>query len=345
VKPRRLPLWKKLLFALLPLLASLLVAEIVTRLVRGPLYFESFRLLRIDQVRRGYPAVRDPVLGYAPRPGAATEDSRWGTRVTIDAAGCRSNGQPRPPGPRIVAVGDSFTFGDQVDDEASWPAALERELGQPVVNGGVFGYSLGQAVLRAEQLLASEPAEWLVVGLFGDDVFRNEYSKRYSPIPYFDVVDGALAVHLPGEGEAIDAEEQAARAFKNLLGHSALLDAVLGNLAKDWWINDEKLVRALPEGRGLPASLLLIDRIATFCAARGCRLAVLLIADVGGEPGRAALARAGERGALTVDLPAILAAERTGDPDLQARLFDGHLTAAGNAWAARHLAAALRSAR
>ncbi|MGA0868116.1 MAG: hypothetical protein ACO3UM_04225, partial [Planctomycetota bacterium] len=113
---------KKIAFALIPLLAFLLFGECVARLARGPLYFESFRLTRIDQVRRGYPAMPDPELGYVPRPGAATDDSRWGTTVSIDADGFRSNGQPRPArGRTIVAVGDSFTFGDQVHDHESWP--------------------------------------------------------------------------------------------------------------------------------------------------------------------------------------------------------------------------------
>ena len=36
---------------------------------------------------------------------------------------------------------------------------LERTLRRPVPNGGVFGYSFGQAVLRAERLLEDIDAE------------------------------------------------------------------------------------------------------------------------------------------------------------------------------------------
>ena len=53
--------------------------------------------------------------------------------------------------------------GDQVADQQTWPADLERRVQRPVLNGGVFGYSLAQAVLRAEWLLARYPAELLVL--------------------------------------------------------------------------------------------------------------------------------------------------------------------------------------
>jgi hypothetical protein len=342
---RRLSTAKKLTFAVVPLLAALLLGELIARVARDPLYFGSFRLLRVDQVKRGYPAMLDPLLGYAPRPGAATDDSRWGTTVTIDAHGFRSNGQPTPEGPRIVAVGDSFTFGDEVHDHESWPAALERELGSPVINGGVFGYSLGQAVLRAERILDAFPAQWLVLAFIENNMFRNECSRRYSPIPYFDAVDGQLVVHPPAEHSAVPPDEQAARELKNWIGYSALADAFLAHTATEWWIG-EKQVRALPHGRGVESSLLLIDRIAAYCAARRCRLLVALLGTRAPDGARAVLARAQRHGATVLDQPALLDAARTaGDPDPEAGLFDGHPTPAGNAWVARHVAASIRAAQ
>src|SRR5690606_25037038 len=115
----------------------------------------------------------------------------WGTRVTIDADGFRGNGPPAPPGRPVLAVGDSFTFGDQVDDDETWPAYLERILQRPVRNGGVFGYSLAQAVLRAEEEVPRLGADWLVVSFIPDDIVRCELAKRYAPLPWFSVVDGA----------------------------------------------------------------------------------------------------------------------------------------------------------
>jgi len=79
--------------------------------------------------------------------------------ITTGAMGIRGG----TPGPkkhrlRILAVGDSTTFGLGVEDEETWCAALQqlfdptRELIE-VVNAGVIGYSLFQTRRRIEQLI------------------------------------------------------------------------------------------------------------------------------------------------------------------------------------------------
>jgi hypothetical protein len=72
-------------------------------------------------------------------------------------------GEEREDGPpRILAIGDSFTFGVGVDAEEAWPEVLEdllREEGSPSVavrNGGVGGYG----PLRSSKLLMSEQQVW-----------------------------------------------------------------------------------------------------------------------------------------------------------------------------------------
>ncbi|HLU37881.1 MAG TPA: hypothetical protein VK081_00755 [Planctomycetota bacterium] len=340
-----LPLRKKLLFALVPLLAVLLVLELVARVLRAPLHFGSFRELRVDQVKRGYPAVHHDRLGYVPRADFAGDDNHWGTRVTIDADGFRSNGAPPPPGRPIIAVGDSFTFGDQVDDDETWPAYLERRLQQPVKNAGVFGYSLTQAILRAEDVLERVPAEWLVVSLIPDDINRSELAKRYAPVPWFDVVDGALVLRNVPVQDTSDPDELRQRRFKDILGHSALLDAVLAHVAQRWWIVDQKEVRAHPPGKGAEIALLLVDRVAATCRGRNCRVMFVLQGEESTPAADAVLVRAREKGLIALDLVAAFRAELARDPDAKRRLFAGHMTPEGNAWVAEHVAAAIQGAR
>ena len=60
---------KKLVFGLAPLMFLLLASEIVARVDRGTLLrLEKHRLLRLERVRRGYPSMHDPRLGYVPIP-------------------------------------------------------------------------------------------------------------------------------------------------------------------------------------------------------------------------------------------------------------------------------------
>ena len=200
---RRIPLRRRLLYAFVPLLLLLLVGEVVARLVRDPLHFGSFRELRLDLMRRNYPAALDDTLGYAPRPGFRSRDNHWGTMVTIDAAGLRSNGldaarQAALDGPPIVCIGDSFTFGDQVDDAESWPAQLQEIVQRPVYNGGVFGYSMTQAILRGEQLMDRHRPRELVLGMIADDLWRSTYERRYTRLPWFDFADDGSGLVLRG---------------------------------------------------------------------------------------------------------------------------------------------------
>ncbi len=340
-----LPLRKRLLFALIPLVGTLLVAELIARVLRAPLHFGSYRELRVDQVRRGYPAVHDDRLGYVPRAGFSSDDNHWGTRVTIDADGFRGNGGTPPTGRAVVAVGDSFTFGDQVNDHETWPAHLERTIGRPVRNGGVFGYSLVQAVLRGEEAVARVDADWLVVSLIPDDINRSELGKRYAPLPYFEVVDGALALRNVPVQDTSDPTELQQRRFKDFLGHSALLDAVLSHVCQQWWIVDQKEVRALPRGGGEAVALLLVDRLAAFGRARGCKVMFVLQGEESTPSADAVMARARALGLPALDLVAAFVAEVVRDPDSKRRLFAGHMTSAGNAWVAEHVAAVMAAAK
>jgi hypothetical protein len=83
------------------------------------------------------------------------------TAVVTDAEGYRvAAGGARPEGParRLLAIGDSFTFGVGVDAEDAFPERLAARLGSGwwVRNGGVGGYG----PLRSSRLLIRRQAAW-----------------------------------------------------------------------------------------------------------------------------------------------------------------------------------------
>jgi hypothetical protein len=345
----RLSRRRRLLFALVPLLVLLVGAELVIRLVRAPTHFGSFRELRTDLMRRNYPAERHPTLGYVPKANFASRDNHWGTQVSIDADGLRRNGpNPPPAGERVIAaVGDSFTFGDEVDDDASWPACLERELQQPVKNGGVFGYSLAQAVLRAEWLLERFPVEALVVSFIPDDLTRSELARRYTPQPWFELTgdgDGLVLRGVPIDHEAPSTDPS--KWWKDVLGHSALVDAILANTMRAWWFENEKQV-AVPSlvGKGPELGKRLIARIAAKCNERDARLLVVLQGDTPVPFAVGVLQHAASRGIPTLDLATRYRELLAQDPSLRTKWFRGHMTREGNTWVAREVAAALRAGK
>jgi len=132
----------------------------------------------------------DPDAGYALQPGYrnVVRVPEYTTRILIDDEGYRvpaeddrraagsdraadsdrasgsaaADSDPAPGSAvRILALGDSFTFGVGVEAEDSWPEVLERRLTESgeavrVRNGGVGGYG----PLRSERLLLARQAAW-----------------------------------------------------------------------------------------------------------------------------------------------------------------------------------------
>ncbi|HEV3161809.1 MAG TPA: hypothetical protein VGZ89_17755 [Xanthobacteraceae bacterium] len=124
----------------------------------------------------------DELLGYVPREGfsATINAAGWvNGKVTIRKDGFRSNGAEPPLPADVLVVGDSYTFGDHVSDNETWPACLERKLGRGVDNGGVMGYGTAQALRRASLKLAEKSYATLVLStVVGSDFERDRLSYR-----------------------------------------------------------------------------------------------------------------------------------------------------------------------
>jgi hypothetical protein len=343
--------WKLLLLALVSVVATLGLAELALRARAATLFGRPDPGGAIRMVGSRYPGMHDDTLGWVPSPGVH-EHNAWGTRVEILPGTTRSNGAPPPPGRPVLAVGDSFTFGDEVDDADTWPAQLERALAVPVVNGGVFGYGLDQIALRAEALLAAGDASALVVNIVPNDVLRCEYAYRYAWKPWFTVEDGALVL----EGVPVPPPDQAPPAEpppRRWLRWSFLADLLYRRLdPEDWLLPDSLRVHR----RGVEVGALLIDRIAALAREREVPLlfVVTWYPRSSPEPAKPVVARAralgvdvlvlepllrhllGPGGARIPDLYKVHA--KPGQP-----LDVGHMTPRGNAIVAAAIAERLRA--
>ena len=100
--------------------------------------------------------------------------------MTIDDEGFRTNDGTAPTaGASILVTGDSFTFGDQVSNNETWAACLERKTGRETDNGGVFGFGAAQALKRAVIETGKRPygaVVWSV--LVGGDFERDQMDYR-----------------------------------------------------------------------------------------------------------------------------------------------------------------------
>lgn len=115
--------------------------------------------------------VPDPELGYRMRPGfAGTLRQDYTSRIEINADGLRAGdlGPRRPGTTRVLAVGDSYTFGAGVARAEAWPAQLEgrlrgRGLDAEVINAGTSGHGTLQYAALVRRLLPVYQPDWVVV--------------------------------------------------------------------------------------------------------------------------------------------------------------------------------------
>ena len=115
-----------------------------------------------------------------------------GATVNTNSEGVRGQREyanPKPPGiTRILVFGDSFTFGDEVSDDETYAAQLERMLpGTEVVNLGVHGYGHDQMLLYLEEVGARYQPDVVLLGFVFIDMTRNLLGFRDFAKPRFDV--------------------------------------------------------------------------------------------------------------------------------------------------------------
>ena len=139
--------------------------------------------------------VDDPVVGKRMRPGWSGDEFQ--APVTINSKGLRNPEIPyeKPAGTyRILALGDSWTFGFRMNEPDAYPRQMERLLAQSaaargdkrrveVINAGVVGYSTDQeaAYLRSEGWKYSP--DLVVVNFYPVNDTHNklyQYQKRAS---------------------------------------------------------------------------------------------------------------------------------------------------------------------
>lgn len=151
-----------------------------------PLCHDVKYLTRLDAFNR--PKIHfhsaDPVVGYVPTDGTFVINELGWNNVTVTIRqGLRINPKfdPSARNNPILAVGDSFVFGNQVSDDETWPALLEKRLNRHVANGGVSGYGSLAAVLRAEQLLKQQPYSLVILAiLVNEDLMRDRWVTSFS---------------------------------------------------------------------------------------------------------------------------------------------------------------------
>lgn len=93
--------------------------------------------------------------------------------VTVTITGCRNEPtrQYLPAESKVVALGDSLTYGYGASPETAYPAVLAEMTQWRIVNEGVNGNTSADVLARTDQVISQDP-DLVLLGVGGNDVLR-----------------------------------------------------------------------------------------------------------------------------------------------------------------------------
>ena len=271
----------------------MLIAELLLRIASPP----SLRVVATDA--REFVRFH-PRLGWTNRPGAHTRfrfGSEFDNDVRISSAGLqdREFSRDRAEGTfRVLALGDSFTFGQGVEAAEAWPKVLEGLLAGPseVLNSGVSGWGTAQELLWLEEEGLSYRPDAVVVAFYSNDFWDNEAAPpEDARRPRFALRDGRpVALNLPLASPPADALRRVGAVLGNRSFLFRALDAQWRSVEMGWLRPVDLAPLRSPRPSGVapaqrspvvvPAVGLtgaLLSRMAADCRERAIRFVVVLV--------------------------------------------------------------------
>ena len=282
---KRLPLWKRGLFALV---GSILALALLEGLCAGVwtvvgLIAAVSRSEQVQTLKEDSHCQYDAEIGWRNVPETQIKDFYGtGRTLTINADGVRGTdpdtslmGQPSRY--RIICLGDSFTLGYGVDDRNTFPYLLGQTSPKiETVNMGQGGYSVGQSYLWLKQQGRSFSPDLVVAVFIYEDFQRLAVTRTVNgyATPKFDVQHDRLVVSNQPVPERLPAGEDLPHQVQigqTLVEHSSLARTIAWTFPHQDTTDDSQLIfvgghiilemKALCEEWGCPFVLVLIPTI------------------------------------------------------------------------------------
>ncbi len=139
----------------------------------------------------------DEDLGWVAAPNLDRVEYQ-GARLSSNSKSLRGRREYAPgkvDHPRIVAIGDSFMFGQCLDDPDTIPAQLEQRLpGSEILNLGVMGYGHGQMLSRLRRDGLGYEPDVVLLGFLTADMPRNRLFFRDYAKPRYKLEGAELVL-------------------------------------------------------------------------------------------------------------------------------------------------------
>jgi hypothetical protein len=245
-----------LLLSVVSIFVSILVCEVLVRVINNKPIFslENWVTTKLEERANTLTAEYDSTLGWRAIPNLSLVGDSANNpdapdyshlRVNTNGYGYRFTGSASGSGgPRILVVGDSFTWGSEVSDTETYPAYLASFLNNSeVINAAYGGWGTDQIWLRAKDVAQREKPHVLIISPLTNDLLRNAY-RRYGRAfkPHYGLDDdGKLKlfnVPVPRNSSA----PRDIGWFQSLLGRFYIATAIANSLGlQEVWINHNRL--------------------------------------------------------------------------------------------------------
>ncbi|HNW43218.1 MAG TPA: GDSL-type esterase/lipase family protein [Elusimicrobiales bacterium] len=179
----------------------------------------SWRLLWANKKRAGAGDIfysfdeYSPTRGWAIKPNLTKTPVFGGKVLSTNSKGIRGKTEytyGKSSKKRILILGDSFTFGEEVNDTEAYPSRLQELLpASEVINFGVHGYAHDQMLIYLKEEGIKYRPDIIILGIVSNDIQRNILRFRDYAKPKFKIMDGKLKLEnspVPAPGEYLKRE-------------------------------------------------------------------------------------------------------------------------------------------
>jgi len=163
--------------------------------------------------------VYDPLLGWRTAPGLVDVSLGENYLVNTNSSGFRGRLEisEHKNLPRILLLGDSYTFGDQANDDEVFGSLLQQMLpGTEVINMGVRGYGHDQMLLLFQEAGIQLEPDIVILGFLTMDMERNLLDFRNFAKPKYELVGDQLILTnspVPSPEEVLETDWQRPRLY------------------------------------------------------------------------------------------------------------------------------------
>jgi len=181
---------------------AVLLAEGALRLVFNPSDFLHATL------------VDDPVLGHRIAPHSTGHDALGYRNAAV------------PPQVRVVAIGDSNTYGVSAPRDGSWPHQLSGLLGEPVYNMGLGGFGPLQYLQLTQTTARDMKPKVVVLGFYFGNDLMDAYLIAHGR-PHWHAWRQSSAVPVDTAAAPDEEPKRRFQALRDWLSRNSLLYSVL----------------------------------------------------------------------------------------------------------------------